>query len=99
MAQNSTVVSDYEVFKNDKNALAFFFYRHPILDNASADGPFWFSINGGKITAGTEDHQAVFENVKPDLLETARRRGVIMLVEFEGEDPVRCTPCYLSEVF
>lgn len=93
------VVSEYEVFKNERDALAFFFYRHPTLDDNPAEGPFWFSIHHDNITAGTESHHAIFENVSGDVLDTARQRGVIMLVEFENQQPMRCTPCYLSESF
>jgi hypothetical protein len=93
------VVDEYEVFKNGRNALAFFFYRHPTLDDNPEEGPFWFTINNGSIVAGTESNYAVFEEVSPDVLDTARQRGVIMLVEFEDQQPVRCTPCYLSENF
>ncbi len=94
-----SVVSEYEVFKNERNALAFFFYRHPTLDKNTEDGPFWFNIKNSDIMAGTEEHHAVFESVTPGILDTARQRGVIMLVEFENQQPVRCTPCYLSENF
>lgn len=95
----SPVVPEYEVFKNERNALAFFFYRHPTLDNNPEEGPFWFTIQDGRIVAGTETHHAVFEDVSPTIADTARQRGVIMLVEFENQQPMRCTPCYLSDSF
>jgi hypothetical protein len=98
-AQNSPVVSEYEVFKNERNALAFFFYRHAPLDNTPEEGPFWFTINDNRILAGTGENHAIFESVEQDVLDTARTRGVIMLVEFENQQPVRCTPCYLSDTF
>lgn len=93
------VVEEYEVFKNDKNALAFFFFRQNSLDDAPPEGPFWFTIQQDRIVAGTETNYAVFEHVNTNILDTARQRGVIMLVEFENQEPVRCTPCYLSENF
>lgn len=93
------VVSEYEVFKNERDALAFFFYKHPTLDGNPEEGPFWFTIQEGNITAGTEKHHAVFQEVSPNILDTARQRGVIMLVEFENQQPIRCTPCYLSDSF
>lgn len=93
------VVQEYEVFKNERDAVAFFFYRHPTLDNNAEEGPFWFSINDNNITAGTETGHAIFQGVNPDILDRARQRGVIMLVEFEDQQPVRCTPCYLSDTF
>ncbi|MEZ0261325.1 MAG: hypothetical protein ACAH80_09970 [Alphaproteobacteria bacterium] len=100
MAQaNKAVVSEYEVFKNGRNALAFFFYRHPTLDGNPEEGPFWFTIQENRIVAGTESHYAIFEEVSQGILDTARQRGVIMLVEFENQQPVRCTPCYLSDNF
>lgn len=99
MAAANPVVAEYEVFKNAKNALAFFFYRQPSLDAAAEEGPFWFTIQDGRIVAGTEDSYAVFEDVNRDILDTARQRGVIMLVEFENQQPMRCTPCYLSDNF
>jgi hypothetical protein len=94
------VVPEYEIFKNAKNALAFFCYHHPALDENPTEGPFWFRIQDNKnIIAGTEDHYAIFQDITPDLLDTARQRGVIMLVEFENQQPLRCTPCYLSDNF
>lgn len=95
----SKLVNDYEVFKNERNALAFFFFQHPELDQNGTEGPFWFSIHDNKIHAGTEAHHVVFDEVQQEILETARQRGVIMLMEFEGQQPVRCTPCYLSATF
>lgn len=91
------IVSEYEVFKNGRNALAFFFYKQDALDDSAEEGPFWFTIDEQRIIAGTETSHAVFEGVKPDILDVARQRGVIMLVEFEQQQPVRCTPCYLSD--
>jgi hypothetical protein len=101
MAQETNpIVQEYEVFKNNKNALAFFFYHQQSLDGNGESGPFWFSIKEeSKIVAGTEKHYAVFEGLDKKLIETARSRGVIMLVEFENQQPMRCTPCYLSENF
>ena len=96
---DKSVVSEYEVFKNGRNALAFFFYRHPTLDGNPEEGPFWFTIQENRIVAGTEVHYAIFEDVSQGILDTARQRGVIMLVEFENQQPVRCTPCYLSDNF
>jgi hypothetical protein len=95
----SPVVSEYEVFQNARNALAFFFYRHPVLDENAEEGPFWFTIQDQRIIAGTEDAYAVFEQVGDGVLEKAKERGVIMLVEFENQQPFRCTPCYLSDNF
>jgi hypothetical protein len=88
---------EYEVFRNEKNALGFFMYRQGALDHLSNEGPFWFQIDGDRIMAGTEHHQTVFENLTPELVDIARRRGVIMLVEFENQEAVRCTPCYLTD--
>lgn len=96
---NEIVVKEYEVFKNEKNALAFFFYRHEALDGNTEEGPFWFTVQDNRILAGTEDHYAVFEDVQPPVIDTAKQRGVIMLVEFEDQQPIRCTPCYLSDNF
>lgn len=88
---------EYEVFRNEKNALAFFLYRQGALDHLSNDGPFWFQIDGNRILAGTEHHQTIFEGMSEELLNVARSRGVIMLVEFENQQPKRCTPCYLTD--
>ena len=63
------------------------------------EGPFWFTIQQDRSIAGTEDNYAVFEDVEPGVLAAARQRGVIMLVEFENQQPYRCTPCYLSDGF
>lgn len=94
------VVAEHEIFKNDKNALAFFFYHSPVLDKNAEEGPFWFTIqNENKIVAGTSAAYAVFEGIKPEVIATAKQRGVIMLVEFENQQPFRCTPCYLSDSF
>lgn len=99
MTQHNPVVQEYEVFKNAKDALAFFFYHQKSLDDNPASGPFWFSIKDSKITAGTEKNYAIFEGLKTDVIDVARKRGVIMLVEFENQQPIRCTPCYLSDNF
>jgi hypothetical protein len=98
-APPTAVVGEHEIFKNGKNALALFFYRQKTLDQNASDGPFWFSIQDDKIVAGTEDNYAVFEDVKPEILAAARQRGVLMLIEFENQQPYRCTPCYLSDSF
>jgi hypothetical protein len=97
MPDTVPAIAEYEVFKNERNALAFFFFRHPSLDQNPTEGPFWFTFRDGGIIAGTEEHHVLFESVKPDILDIARRRGVIMLMEFEQQQPVRCTPCYLSQ--
>ena len=92
------VIAEYEVFKNERNALAFFFYKTPVLDGSNDEGPFWFSIHdNNRIVAGTEKNHAIFPDVTPDVVDIARDRGVIMLVEFEEQHPVRCTPCYFSD--
>jgi hypothetical protein len=96
----SPVVAEHEIFKNEKNALAFFFYHSPLLDKNAEEGPFWFTIqNNNKIIAGTSKAYAAFEDIKPEIIATAKQRGVIMLVEFENQQPFRCTPCYLSDSF
>lgn len=94
-----SVVPEYEVFKNDKNALAFFFARLPSLDQNPTEGPFWFTIENNRIAAGARNHRAVFEGVRQDVIDIAKQRGVIMMMEFENQQPVRCTPCYLSDKF
>ncbi len=93
------VVADYEVFKNEKNALAFFFYENPILAKNDAAGPFSFAIHDNAIRAGTESFYVIFEDVNQDIINTARTRGVIMMMEFQGQTPVRCTPCYITDTF
>ncbi len=94
------LVPEHEIFKNNKDALAFFFYHQASLDGNPTEGPFWFTIRDeDTIIAGTEEHFAVFDNVTPELIAKAKKRGVIMLVEFENQQPIRCTPCYLSSSF
>ena len=99
MADTDLTIKDYEVFKNESNALAFFFYHHAVLDQNAVTGPFWFSIRDNSILAGTEAHHVIFADVKQDIIDIARQRGVIMMMEFEGQQPTRCTPCYLSATF
>ncbi len=99
MPNTAHVISEYEVFKNEKNALSFFFAHQSALDSNPTEGPFWFNVNGNKISAGTRDHHAVFEDVQSDIIQVAKKRGVVMLVEFENREPVRCTPCYFSDTF
>lgn len=41
-----------------------------------------------------EGRQARLKNVPPQHIEQARRHGVIMFYEMDGDDVVRCTPCY-----
>ncbi len=96
---SACTVSEYEVFKNERDALAFFFFRQPDLDPNPAEGPFWFTIEDNKILAGTAEHHALFEDIAADVIDTARQRGTIMMIEFEDKQPVRCTPCYLSDKF
>lgn len=93
----NAVIAEYEVFKNASNALGFFFYKNEVLDHAPKDGPFWFEIKSKNIVAGSDNAKAVFEGVTDDVLSTARERGVIMLVEFQDNQAVRCTPCYLTD--
>ncbi|MCK5518822.1 MAG: hypothetical protein KAI61_05350 [Alphaproteobacteria bacterium] len=93
------VVQEYEVFKNKRNALAFFFFHQPILDKNPSVGPFWFSLKKDSIVAGTEINSVVFKDLMSDILDIAKQRGVIMLVEFENQNPLRCTPCYLTKTF
>ncbi len=99
MAGNGSIISQYEVFKNERNALAFFFAREAALDMNAIEGPFWFTAEDNRISAGTAGHHAVFEDVQPEIVSIAKQRGVIMLVEFENQQPVRCTPCYFSDTF
>lgn len=99
MSNADPTIREYEVFNNEHNALAFFFYHHAILDENEAEGPFAFSIQDNSILAGTAAHHVIFADVKPELIDIARNRGVIMMMEFEGQQPVRCTPCYFSEEF
>jgi len=99
MSEADSAVPEYEVFKNERNALAFFFSRHPVLDQNPAEGPFWFTVHNDCILAGTQDYHATFEDVQPDIINIAKQRGVIMMIEFENQQPVRCTPCYFSDTF
>jgi len=99
MTDASHIICEYEVFNNEHNALAFFFYHHATLDQNAPEGPFAFSIHDNNIHAGTAAHHVVFADVNPELIDIARNRGVIMMMEFEEQQPVRCTPCYLSEEF
>lgn len=93
------IVSEYEVFRNDRNALAFFFARQTFLDRNPTEGPFWFTVDESRISAGTAECHAIFEDINQPLADIARRRGVIMMVEFENRQPVRCTPCYFTDKF
>mgnify|MGYP000695637209 CR=1 FL=1 len=92
---SEAVVSEYEVFKNDNNAIAFFLSRQEAADLTGDAGPFWFSVHeGANIIAGSETAQVYLSNVSEKVIETALERGVILLIEFENQKPVRCTPCY-----
>lgn len=93
----AAVVPEYEVFMNQRNALAFFFFKQPSLDQNAEEGPFWFSVEGDRLLAGTEESHVIFEDVQQEIIDVARQRGAIVLMEFENQLPVRCTPCYLSE--
>ncbi len=96
MTTISPIVPEYEVFENERNALAFFLGKHPMLDQNDDNGPFWFITHNSGIIAGSGENQAVFPVVDPKLIATARERGVILLFEFEGQEPSRATPCYLA---
>ena len=94
-ADESPVVPEYEVFRNDNNAVAFFMNRQPSVDTAGGEGPYFFSIHEGKnIVAGSENGQVFFADVAEDVVEAAITRGVLLMVEFEDQKPIRCTPCY-----
>ncbi len=99
MTEIDPVVPEYEVFQNQNNAVVFFLSRQASLDNADPAGPFWFTIHeDNNIIAGSEDGQAFFAQVANDVVATARERGVILLIEFENQEPLRCTPCYFTEM-
>ncbi len=90
------IVPEYEVFQNDNNAVAFFLSRQESADLAGDQGPFWFSVHGdNNIVAGSENGQVVFSNVAENVIKSVTQRGVILLVEFENQKPLRCTPCYI----
>lgn len=91
------IIREYEVFKNEGNALGFFFYHNEALDQNTPEGPFWFTIEGSSIRAGTAEHHVIFAAVTPEIIDAARQRAALMLMEFDGETPTRCTPCYLAE--
>jgi len=92
----ANIINDYEVFTNDQNALAFFMARSPVIDQMDANGPFQFHIDGDTLMAGNEVFKVAFPEMEPGLIDIAKARGVIMLVEFENQQAARCTPCYLS---
>ncbi len=100
MSENTLpLASEYEVFVNKQNALAFFMHRHPSLDGAEDAGPFWFAIhNDDTLVAGTEENYAIFPNVSKEVIDIAKQRKIVMIVEFENQKAIRCTPCYLSSV-
>lgn len=41
-----------------------------------------------------DGRQAVLKNVPPHHIDQANKHGVIMFYEMDGDDVVRCTPCY-----
>jgi len=94
-----SVVDEYEIFTNDKGAIAFFFYRDPDLDNNNPEGPFIFTISGNNLFAGTKEFYVTFPNVSDEYINKAKERGNLMLMEFEDQTPVRATPCYFVEGF
>ncbi len=94
------LVKEYEVFNNAKDAIAFFLFHQESLDKNSKNGPFYFTIEGeNSIVAGTKEFYATSTGVKPEVIAKAKARGVIILMEFEGDTPVRCTPCYFTDKF
>ena len=97
MASTPFIVEDYEVFTNDRNAVAFFMMRHEALDENREKGPFLFALQGeDTLIVGTEEHHAIFPNVKKSVIDSIKQRNAMLLVEFENQQPFRCTPCYLS---
>jgi len=97
MTANPFIVEDYEVFTNDRDAVAFFMLRHQALDENREKGPFLFALQGDDtLIVGTEEHHAIFPNVKASVVDALRQRSALLLVEFENQQPFRCTPCYLS---
>ncbi len=56
-----------------------------------------FSVRDGKkpdVVIAAAGREAVLKNVPPQHVEQANRHGVIMFYEMDGDDVVRCTPCY-----
>ncbi len=97
MTASPFIVEDYEVFTNDRDAVAFFMLRHQALDENREKGPFLFALQGDDtLIVGTEEHHAIFPNVKASVVDALRQRSALLLVEFENQQPFRCTPCYLS---
>ncbi|TVQ85080.1 MAG: hypothetical protein EA357_01445 [Micavibrio sp.] len=97
MSAADSIVEDYEVFTNDRNAIAFFLMRHHALDENREKGPFLFAVqDGNNVVVGTEEHHAIFMNVTNEIIAKIKQRSAILLVEFEDQAPFRCTPCYLS---
>lgn len=94
-----SVVEEYEIFTNAKEVVAFFFYKQEVLDKNSPEGPFVFTISGNNVFAGTKENYVVFPEVNEEFITKARKRGNILLMEFEDRDPVRATPCYFVEGF
>ena len=93
------IASEYEVFVNKQNALSFFMHRHPSLDDAEDSGPFWFAVhNNDTIVAGTEENYTIFPTVSKEVIDIAIQRKIILIIEFENQKAIRCTPCYLSSV-
>jgi len=94
-----SLVEEYEIFTNDKGAIAFYFYKQDVLDNNNPAGPFIFTVHENNLFAGTKEHYVTFPEVKTEIIEKAKERGNLVLMEFEDKQPVRATPCYFVEGF
>lgn len=94
-----SLVEEYEIFTNDKEVVAFYFYKQEVLDNNNPEGPFVFTVHENNLYAGTKEHYVTFPDVTDEFIDKAKRRGNILLMEFENQKPVRATPCYFVEGF
>ena len=79
------VVPEYEVFKNERDALAFFFYKHPTLDGNPEEGPFWFAIRDDRIVASVED-------ILEERVTLRRKVARVPKAQVRDHRPVICRP-------
>ncbi len=55
-----------------------------------------FTVEGGDVLVTAAGQGIVLKKVPPAHIEQATRHGAMMFYEMDGDDVVRCTPCYLA---
>jgi hypothetical protein len=96
MGQTMDVISRYEALFAVRTGLTILMQKSAALDGG-LEVPVRFQVSAENprdvVITGAEG-SAVLKELRKDHLDAAIQRGVIMLYEMNGDEVVRCTPCY-----